>query len=106
MMMTDTARLADVILPAASFAEKTGTFTNSERRVQRLFETVPSPGMARAEWQIFVDLSQYFEHPLDFVRPDDIWDDIRAAVARYGDIGYTDIGLTGARPRGLALQPA
>jgi NADH-quinone oxidoreductase subunit G len=106
MMMTDTARLADVILPAASFAEKTGTFTNSERRVQRLFETVPSPGMARAEWQIFVDLSQYFGHPLDFVRPDDIWDNIRAAVARYGDIGYTDIGLTGARPRGLALQPA
>jgi anaerobic selenocysteine-containing dehydrogenase len=104
--MTDTARLADVVLPAASFAEKDGTFTNIERRIQRLTPTVPSPGMARADWEIFVDLSQYFDRPLDFTRPQEIWQDIGNAVERYAGITYGDIGLNGTRPEARALQPA
>jgi len=44
LTLTDTARCADVVLPAASFAEKDGTFTNTERRVQRITQAVPSPG--------------------------------------------------------------
>ncbi|MGQ9840652.1 MAG: molybdopterin oxidoreductase family protein [Anaerolineae bacterium] len=49
---------ADVILPAASFAEKDGTFTNSDRRVQRIRRAVPPPGQARADWEIIADLAR------------------------------------------------
>jgi predicted molibdopterin-dependent oxidoreductase YjgC len=52
LFLTETAKRADVVLPAASFAEKDGTFTNSERRVQRVRKAVPPPGEARPDWQI------------------------------------------------------
>ena len=54
---TETARSADVIFPAASFAEKEGTFTNLERRIQKVNAASPTPGLARADWQIFRDLA-------------------------------------------------
>ena len=53
-----TTELADVVLPAASFAEKDGTFTNSERRVQRVHKAIDPPGAARADWAITCDLAQ------------------------------------------------
>ena len=55
--LNETARFADVILPAACFAEKEGTFTNSERRVQRVRQGVAPPGQARADWEILVALA-------------------------------------------------
>ena len=55
--LNETARFADVILPAACFAEKEGTFTNSERRVQRVRKGVNAPGQARADWEILIDLA-------------------------------------------------
>ncbi|MEW6778086.1 MAG: formate dehydrogenase subunit alpha [Bdellovibrionota bacterium] len=58
LVMTETAKLADVILPAASFAEKDGTFTNCERRVQRVRAAVPPPGEARGDWQMLAELSR------------------------------------------------
>jgi NADH-quinone oxidoreductase subunit G len=104
LFLTDTARLADVILPAASFAEKLGTFTNTERRVQAITETVPAPGIARADWEILVDLSQYLERPLSYTLPGEIWAEIAAEVPAYRGLSLSEIGGTGARPR--ALQPA
>ena len=53
-----TYRFADVVLPAAAFAEKSGTFTNSERRVQLVRKAVEPPGQARADWRILVDLAR------------------------------------------------
>ena len=52
-----TERLADVVFPASSFAEKDGTFTNTERRVNRVRKAVPCPGEAREDWQIVVDMA-------------------------------------------------
>ncbi len=52
IFLTETAQLADVVLPAASFAEKEGTFTNTERRVQRVRKAVEPPGQARPDWEI------------------------------------------------------
>jgi predicted molibdopterin-dependent oxidoreductase YjgC len=104
LFMTDTARLADVILPAASFAEKLGTFTNTERRVQMIHQTVPSPGVARADWEILVDLSQYLPTPLDYGLPSDVWEDIRRNVPEYEGLSHADLGAQGARP--AALQRA
>ncbi len=57
IFMNETARFADVIFPASSFAEKEGTFTNSERRVQRVRKAVDPPGEARADWQILQQLA-------------------------------------------------
>ena len=53
-----TERLADVVFPASSFAEKDGTFTNTERRVNRVRKAVPCPGEAREDWQIVVDMAK------------------------------------------------
>lgn len=58
LSLTETALLADVVLPAASFAEKDGTFTNCERRVQRVRQAIPPPGEARPDWWIFAQLAQ------------------------------------------------
>jgi NADH-quinone oxidoreductase subunit G len=102
--LTETAKYADVVLPAASFAEKVGTFTNTEGRVQVLSIAVPSPGMARADWEILVDLSQYFDAPLDYAMPEQIWEDLRKSVPKYASISYTDLGTRGVIP--ATLQPA
>jgi predicted molibdopterin-dependent oxidoreductase YjgC len=104
LMMTETARHAHVILPAASFAEKRGTFTNTERRVQQLTQAVPAPGIARADWEILVDLSQYFDQPLDYALPQEVWEDIRRAVPAYASITHADIGMKGVRPSALVLS--
>ena len=58
IFLNETARYADVILPAAAFAEKDGTFTNSERRVQRVRKAVEPPGQARADWEILLELAR------------------------------------------------
>ena len=57
IFLTETARLAHVVLPAASFAEKDGTFTNTERRVQRVRKAVEPPGEALEDWRIICELS-------------------------------------------------
>jgi formate dehydrogenase major subunit len=58
LFLTETAELADVVLPAASFAEKEGTFTNTERRVQRVRKGLNPPGSAMADWEIICALAQ------------------------------------------------
>ena len=58
IFFNETNVYADVILPAASFAEKDGTFTNSDRRVQRVRRAIPPPGQARADWEIIADLAR------------------------------------------------
>lgn len=58
IFMHETAELADVVLPAASFAEKEGTFTNSERRVQRVRQVIPPVGQSRADWEIVQDVAR------------------------------------------------
>ena len=58
IFMNETSVYADVLLPAAAFAEKDGTFINSDRRVQRVRAAVPSPGVARPDWQIVSDLAR------------------------------------------------
>ncbi len=58
LFMHETAARADVFLPAAAFAEKEGTFTNSERRVQRVRKAIDPPGVARADWWIAAELAK------------------------------------------------
>ena len=58
IFMHETAEIADVVLPAASFAEKEGTFTNSERRVQRVRQVIPPRGASRPDWEIVQELAR------------------------------------------------
>jgi formate dehydrogenase major subunit/formate dehydrogenase alpha subunit len=84
---TETTRFADVILPGASFAEKDGTFTNGERRVQRVRKAIePLSGMA--EWQVICEISTRMGYPMKYNQPSEIMDEIAGLVPIYGGIGY------------------
>lgn len=84
---TETTRFADVILPGASFAEKDGTFTNGERRIQRVRKAIePLAGMA--EWEAICEISTRMGYPMSYDSPADIMDEIASLVPIYGGISY------------------
>ena len=89
LFLTDTAELADVVLPAASFAEKEGTFTNTERRIQKVRKAIDPVGESRTDWEILCDVSTRMEYPMDYDAPDQILAEIAALTPSYGGI-YMD----------------
>jgi formate dehydrogenase major subunit len=92
IFMTETAKYADVILPGVSFAEKDGTFTSGERRVNRVRKAVEPPGEARPDWEIFVDLAHRLGlKGFDFNSPEDIWNDVRRVTPSMAGISYERI---------------
>jgi formate dehydrogenase alpha subunit len=92
IFMSETAELADVVLPAASFAEKDGTFTNTERRVQRVRQAVDPPGEARADWRITCQMArQMGAGGFDFESPADIMAEIASLTPTYGGISHDSI---------------
>ncbi len=88
IFMTETARLANVILPAASFAEKDGTFTNTERRVQRVRKAIDPPGNAMADWEIIRDLAAAMGHKLDYASVEEIFSEMASLTPSYAGISY------------------
>ncbi|GAK57391.1 molybdopterin oxidoreductase [Candidatus Vecturithrix granuli] len=88
MFLTETAQLADVVLPAASFAEKDGTFSNTERRVQRVRKAIDPPGQARSDWEIVCDLATRMGYPMHYAHPSDIMDEIASVTPSYAGISY------------------
>jgi formate dehydrogenase alpha subunit len=107
IFLNETNVYADVILPAASFAEKDGTFTNSDRRVQRVRRATPPPGQARADWEIIADLARrtialdrrqrmndeeagHRAPPSSWTYPDPsaIWDEMRQLTPDFAGISY------------------
>jgi formate dehydrogenase alpha subunit len=85
---TPTSDLAHVVLPGAAFAEKEGTFTNTERRVQLLRKAVEPPGEAKPDWQIIQELSSRFGYPMDYASPCAIMEEIAKLTPSYGGITY------------------
>jgi len=95
IFVTETARMADVVLPGASFAEKDGTFTNTERRVQRVRKAVQPPGEARADWEIICEVGKKLEgwkvgklESWDYGSPAKVMEEIAALTPIYGGIAY------------------
>ena len=81
---TETALLADVVLPGASFAEKDGTFTSTERRIQRVRKAIEPLGDGKSDWAIVKELAKYyFEYPMDYRSPDDILREINELTPSY-----------------------
>ncbi len=89
IFMTETAELADVILPAASFAEKEGTFTNTERRVQRVRKAIDSPGEARSDAWIIMELSRRLGYEMKYAHSSDIFREIGQAWPAMAGITYS-----------------
>ncbi|MCD6526164.1 MAG: formate dehydrogenase subunit alpha [Desulfuromonas sp.] len=85
---TETAQLADVVLPAACYAERDGTYTSTERRVQRGRQAVETPGDARADWRILCDLLQRCGIKANYESPAQIMDEITTLTPSYGGISY------------------
>lgn len=93
--MSATAEMADVVLPGASFAEKTGTFTNTERRVQLINKAIEPIGDSRADWQIVCEVAAKMGHPFKYSSTAEIMDEIAALAPIYGGISHERIRKIG-----------
>ena len=92
---TETTELADVVLPAASFAEKDGTFTSTERRIQLVRRALPPCGESRPEWEVVSDLLSRFGVPADYKSPADVMEEIAGVSPIYGGVSYDRLGAGG-----------
>jgi formate dehydrogenase alpha subunit len=88
IFLTETARLADVVLPATSYAEREGTVTNTERRVQRMHEVVPPIAGARRDWEIICDISTRMGYPMSYASASEVMDEIASVTPSYGGISH------------------
>ncbi|MBC7189592.1 molybdopterin-dependent oxidoreductase, partial [Candidatus Aerophobetes bacterium] len=95
IFLSETAQLAHLILPAACFAEKEGTFTNTERRIQRLYQVLEPPGEAKPDWEIICNLSTAMGYPLNYESPEKIMEEIASLTPIYGGISYSRLGKEG-----------
>lgn len=89
IFMTETAQMADVVLPATCFAEKDGTFTNTERRIQMVRKAVEAPGQARADWEILSDIMRRLGYNAEYSSPAAIMAEIATLTPQYGGITYS-----------------
>jgi formate dehydrogenase alpha subunit len=88
IFLTETAALADVVLPGVCFAEKDGTFTNTERRVQRVHKALEPPGETKQDLEIIVELSRRMGYPMPAVSAEEIMQEIASLTPSYGGISY------------------
>jgi formate dehydrogenase major subunit len=95
IFLTETAEFADVILPATTFMEKDGTYTNTDRRVQLGRKVLEPRGQARPDWQIIQDISNRIGLPMDYGHPSEIFDELVSLMPNYGGLHYDNLGLTG-----------
>ncbi len=96
IFLSETAEFADVVLPAASFAEKDGTFTNTERRIQRVRKAIEPVGQAKPDWQITCEIAKRLDGKgFNFTQPSQIMDEIASVTPSYAGISYERIEEVG-----------
>ncbi len=102
LFINESGAFADVFLPATPFAEKDGTFTNTDRRVQRVRQAHPPRGNSRADWEIICDLAQRIESRLgrdtakwDYASPEEIFAEMASVVPDFAGVTYERIEKTG-----------
>jgi formate dehydrogenase alpha subunit len=89
IFLTETADMADVVLPASTFAEKDGTFANTERRVQRVRKAIASVGDSKPDWMITAEIAKKMGAPgFDFSGPNEIMTEIASVTPSYAGISY------------------
>ena len=92
---TETTALADVVLPAYCFAEKEGTFSNTERRVQRVRKAVDAPGLARQDWEIICDIARRMGHEMNYEDSHEIFREMTTLTPSYKGITWERIDKLG-----------
>jgi formate dehydrogenase alpha subunit len=95
IFLSETAEYADVVLPSVCFAEKDGTFTNTERRVQRVRKAVIPPGQTRSDWEIVCEVATKMGYPMSYGGADEILDEIAAVTSIYGGMSFERIDSVG-----------
>ena len=95
IFLTETGQYADVILPSFCFAEKDGTFTNTERRVQRVRKAVIPPAEARDDWEIVCEVATKMGYPMQYDSAETIMDEIASVSPIYGGISFRRIESVG-----------
>lgn len=95
IFLTETAQLADVVLPSRCFAEKNGTFSNTERRVQPVRKAVEAPGECKDDWQILCELATRMGTPMAYADSREIFEEITRVTPSYAGITYDRIVVDG-----------
>jgi len=95
--LTDLCSVANVVFPSATFAEKEGTFTNINGRVQKINMAVPPPGEARSDLEIFGEAAKAMGRPFDSVEPTMIMEEISKNVKGFKKVSYDKLGDTGIK---------
>ena len=95
IFLTETAQLADVVLPSRCFAEKNGTFSNTERRVQLIRKAVEAPGECKDDWQILCDIATRMGTPMAYASSREIFEEIARVTPSYAGITYDRIAVEG-----------
>ena len=93
IFLTETAEFADVILPATTFVEKDGTYTNTDRRVQIGRKVLDPPGQAREDWRIIQEISNRVGLPMDYSHPSEVFDELVSLMPNYAGLTYDNLGV-------------
>jgi formate dehydrogenase major subunit len=95
IFLTETAEFADVILPAASFPEKEGTYTNTDRRVQLGRKAIEPPGQARPDWQIICEISTRMGYPMRYLSSEEVFRELASLSPNLAGLSYARLGTIG-----------
>lgn len=95
IFLTETAEFADVVLPASSYLEKDGTYTNTDRRVQLGRRVLDPPGQARVDWQIVQDIAQRVGLDWTYTSPREVFDELVSVMPNYVNLSYDNLAGTG-----------
>ena len=95
IFLTETAEFADVVLPATSFLEKDGTYTNTDRRVQIGRKVLDAPGQARPDWEIIREIATRVGLPMEYESVSEVFDEMVALSPAYTGLKYSNLGSTG-----------
>jgi formate dehydrogenase major subunit len=91
IFLTETAEFADVILPATSFFEKTGTYTNTDRRVQIGKKALEPPGQARLDWEVVAEIARRMGYPMQYRNAEEIFSEFTALAPSYQGLTYRNL---------------
>jgi formate dehydrogenase major subunit len=95
IFLTETAEFADVILPASSYLEKDGTYTNTDRRVQLGRKVLDTPGQARVDWEVVQDVANRVGLDWHYQTPRDIFEEMVSVIPSYKNLSYDNLGAGG-----------
>jgi len=95
IFLTETAEFADVILPASSYFEKTGTYTNTDRRVQLGRKILDTPGEAKPDWKILCEVGKRMDVAMPYESTEDIFAEFASLTKNYAGLSHKNLGSTG-----------